>query len=134
MKYLFFVTALIFSTYFSNAQQESVKSINPSEFKKLITKKDGILLDVRTLYEFESGHIKDAGQLNYYSFSFKENLLLLPKDKPIYVYCRTGYRSAKTAEILKANGYKNVYNLHYGLEDWKLKGFPIAYDTQTFAK
>lgn len=126
MKYLFFVTALISSIFFANAQQQTIKNVNPSEFKKLIAKNDGILLDVRTFYEYEGGHIKDADQLNYYSFSFKENLLLLPKDKPIYVYCRTGYRSGKTVEILKANGYKNVYNLQYGLKDWELKGLPIS--------
>lgn len=126
--------ALISAMFFANAQQQTLKIVNPSEFKKLIAKKDGILLDVRTLYEFENGHIKDAEQLNYYSFSFKENLLLLPKDKPIYLYCRTGYRSGKTAEILKANGYRNVYDLQYGLKDWELKGFPISKDAPSSAK
>ncbi|MFZ2285319.1 MAG: rhodanese-like domain-containing protein [Lutibacter sp.] len=134
MKYLFFLMALISAMFFANAQQQTLKIVNPSEFKKLIAKKDGILLDVRTLYEFENGHIKDAEQLNYYSFSFKENLLLLPKDKPIYLYCRTGYRSGKTAEILKANGYRNVYDLQYGLKDWELKGFPISKDAPSSAK
>jgi rhodanese-related sulfurtransferase len=128
MKYLFFVVVFNSAIFFANAQQETVKIVNPSEFKKLIAKKEGILLDVRTLYEFEGGHITDAAQLNYYAFSFKENLLLLPKDRPIYVYCKTGYRSGKTAEILIANGYKNVYNLQYGLNDWELKGFLISKD------
>lgn len=121
----------MFSFY---GQQAIIKNVNPSEFKKLIANKDGILLDVRTLYEFEGGHIKDAAQLNYYNWSFKENLLLLPKDKPIYVYCRTGYRSGKTAEILTANGYKNVYNLQYGLKDWEQKGFLTVKDSPTSAK
>lgn len=134
MKIIFFTLTAVVSIFFANAQQQTIKIVNPLEFDKFITKKDGVLLDVRTLYEFESGHIKDAEQLNYYSFSFKENLLLLPKDKPIYLYCRTGYRSGKTAEILKANGYRNVYNLQYGLKDWELKGFPISKDAQTSAK
>ncbi|MDF1517041.1 MAG: rhodanese-like domain-containing protein [Lutibacter sp.] len=134
MKIIFFTITALVSIFFVNAQQQTIKIVNPSEFDKLITKKEGILLDVRTLYEFESGHIKGAEQLNYYSFSFKENLLLLPKDKPIYLYCRTGYRSGKTAEILKANGYKNVYNLQYGLKDWELKGFSISKNAQTSAK
>lgn len=112
--------------FFANAQQATIKNVNSSEFKTLITKKDGILLDVRTLYEFEGGHIKDADQLNYYSFSFKENLLLLPKDKPIYVYCKTGYRSNKTAEILIKNGYKKVYNLQYGINEWEENNFPLS--------
>lgn len=134
MKYLLFALASIFTIFFANAQQQAIKNVNAPEFKNLIAKKDGILLDVRTQYEFESGHIKDTEQLNYYAFSFKENLLLLPKDKPIYVYCRTGYRSGKTVEILKANGYKNVYNLQYGLKDWELKGFPIGKDAPASIK
>ncbi|MBE0422372.1 MAG: rhodanese-like domain-containing protein [Lutibacter sp.] len=52
----------------------------------------------------------------------------------MYVYCRTGYRSGKTVEILKANGYKNVYNLQYGLKDWELKGFPIGKDAPASIK
>ncbi|PKP40485.1 MAG: rhodanese-like domain-containing protein [Bacteroidetes bacterium HGW-Bacteroidetes-12] len=130
IKNLFFAAATVFVVFSSKAQQATIKNLNSAEFKSAITKKDGILLDVRTLYEFEDGHIKDAGQLNYYSFNFKENLLTLPKDKPIYVYCRTGYRSGKTAEILLANGYKNVYNLQYGLKDWELKGLPTVKDSK----
>lgn len=112
--------------FFAKAQQAKIKNVNPTEFKKLIEKNDGILLDVRTLYEFNDEHIKDAYQLNYYAFSFKDNLLLLPKDKPIYVYCKTGYRSNKASEILIQNGYKNVYNLQYGIKDWELKKYPTV--------
>lgn len=134
MKIIFFTISTIVSIFFANAQQATIINVNSTDFKKLIEKKDGILLDVRTLYEFEGGHIKNADQLNYYNWSFKENLLLLPKDKPIYVYCRTGYRSGKTAEILRANGYKNIYNLQYGLKEWELKGLQTVKDSQTSAK
>lgn len=134
MKTIFFAIATFIGIFFVNAQKATVKNVNSSEFKTLIAKKNGLVLDVRTLYEFNGGHIKDAGQLNFYSFSFKENLLLLPKDKPIYVYCRTGYRSGETAEILIANGYKNVYNLQYGLREWDLKGFPTVKDSPISAK
>ncbi|PCH50205.1 MAG: hypothetical protein COC22_05980 [Flavobacteriaceae bacterium] len=107
------------------AQETTIKNVNSAEFQKLIKKKDDILLDVRTTYEYESGHIKDAVQLNYYSFSFKENLLLLPKDKPIYVYCRSGYRSKKTTKILIDNDYKNIYNLENGVLEWEKNNYPI---------
>jgi len=57
-------------------------------------------LNVRTSSEFNKIHIQNTKQLNYYGKSFKENLLLLQKDKPIYVYCKTGYSSKQTAELL----------------------------------
>jgi rhodanese-related sulfurtransferase len=129
MKNLFFTIAALATIFIASGQQAVTKNINSTDFKKIITNKDGILLDVRTLYEYENGHLKEADQLNYYSFNFKENLLLLPKDKPIYVYCRTGYRSNKTAKILIKNGYKKVYNLQYGIKEWEENNFPIVKDS-----
>jgi rhodanese-related sulfurtransferase len=126
MKNLFSVIAALLTVFFVNAQQATVKNVNPAAFKKLIATHNGVLLDVRTLYEFEDEHIEGASQLNYYAFSFKDNLLLLPKDKPVYVYCKTGYRSTKAAEILIKNGYKNVYNLQYGIKDWESKKYPTV--------
>ena len=126
MKILFSILILFHTVSFVNAQQITVKNVNPTEFKKLIGTNDGILLDVRTFYEFENEHIEGADQLNYYAFSFTKNLLLLPKDKPIYVYCLTGYRSGKASEILIENGYKNVYNLKYGIKDWESKKYPTV--------
>ena len=131
MKTLFFTIFLMVSVFFLCAQQTFIKQLNSTEFKKLITKKDGILLDVRTIYEFESGHIEQAEQLNYYSFSFKQKLLLLPKDKPLYLYCRTGYRSNKAAQILLNNGYKNIYNLENGIDEWIKNKYPVVKNSQT---
>jgi len=76
--------------FFVNAQQATIKNVNPTDFKKIIENKEGILLDVRTSYEFEDEHIENAYQLNYYAWSFKENLLLLPKDKPLKNIAKTG--------------------------------------------
>jgi thioredoxin len=41
------------------------------------------------------------------------------------LYCNTGYRSQRAAEILVENGYKNVYNLEHGILEWNLKNFPV---------
>lgn len=114
---IFFVTAC--------GQNPSVKQLNSIEFEKLIKDSSGTLLDVRTLGEFKNGHIKEAGQLNYYALDFKQKLLLLPKDQPIYLYCNTGYRSQRAAEILVENGFNNVYNLEHGIMEWNLKNLPV---------
>jgi len=106
-------------------QNLAVKQLNSIEFEKLIKDSSGTLLDVRTLGEFKNGHIKDAGQLNYYALDFSQRLLMLSKDQPIYLYCNTGYRSQRAAEILVENGYKNVYNLEHGILEWNLKNFPV---------
>lgn len=107
------------------AQNPAIKQVNSIDFKHLLKNSPGTLLDVRTLGEYKNGHIADAGQLNYYALDFKQKLLLLPKDQPIYLYCNTGYRSQRAAEILVENGYANVYNLEHGIMEWNLQNMPV---------
>ena len=108
-----------------NGGSVTVNQVNSIEFQRMIRENNGTLLDVRTSPEFSNGHIKDAGQLNYYAFDFKKRLLLLSKNEPVYLYCNTGYRSHRAAEILAINGYKHIYNLQEGIMEWNLQDMPI---------
>lgn len=115
----------ILEAYTLNPRAIQVRS---QEFNQLISEKEGVLLDVRTEREFKNGHIKNAGQLNFYSRSFRRSLLLLPKDQPIYIYCNTGWRSDIAASFLIRNGYMNVYNLENGIMEWEQANLPIIVD------
>jgi thioredoxin len=126
------ILSIIFPCFFfltGCGQNQIVKEVSSIEFEKLIKDSSGTLLDVRTLSEFKNGHIKDAGQLNYYAFGFRKKLLLLPKNQAIYLYCNTGYRSKRAAKILAKNGYKNVYNLEHGIMEWHMKNLPVLVDS-----
>ena len=90
----------------------------------MVTQGVQTLLDVRTSSEFANGHIKGAGQLNYYAVHFKQQLLLLSNYQSVYLYCNAGWRSKRAAEILVENGYKQVYNLEKGIMDWNLNNLP----------
>ncbi|MDF1559631.1 MAG: thioredoxin domain-containing protein [Bacteroidales bacterium] len=118
-------TVISFLSLFSFGQSALIKQLDPLEFNQQISAKQGTLLDVRTPSEFSNGHIEDAGQLNYYSFDFKQRLLMLPKDQPVYLYCNTGYRSQKAAEILIKSGYSQVFNLQHGIMVWNLNDQPV---------
>jgi len=99
--------------------------MQPEDFKHKIESEKGIIVDVRTEREFYSGYIKGAKNYNYYSASFKNQLLKLPKDKNIYLYCKTGARSRNTAKFLTSSGYASVYNLSRGLMGWSSKGYSL---------
>ena len=43
---------------------------------------------------------------------------LINKDELIILYCSNGYRSLNAYEKLKKYGYKNVYNLYKGLDNY----------------
>ncbi len=72
------------------------------------------LLDTRTVAEVARGRI--SGFINIPLDSLRDNLLTLPKDKPIYVHCHSGLRSYIACRILSGHGY-DTHNLAGG---WKL--------------
>ena len=105
----------------------SMIDLSTSEFVEMI-KNDGILIDVRTLEEFEEAHLENAIQMDYYSDAFEKVAMDLPKEKAVYVYCRSGSRSASAAEIFLEQGHTKVYNLIGGITEWQYAGLPVIFE------
>lgn len=81
---------------------------------------------MRTPAEFADGHLPGAINIDIQSDSFdKVSTSTLSKDKPVYVYCRSGKRSLTAADHLVDNGYK-VVNLKGGILEWNAQGMPLA--------
>lgn len=72
--------------------------------------KGGQLIDVRTASEYTSGHIDSSINLSLQDIQ-QGTLPGVAKDKPVYVYCRSGNRSSEATSILKTAGYRNVIDL-----------------------
>ena len=89
---------------------------------------DYILVDVRTIEEYESGHIQDAIHFDFYSELFQKEILSIDKSSSIVLYCRTQNRSAKTANYLKENGYKEIAVLEGGISTWIKNGNDLVYN------
>ena len=67
---------------------------------------------------YAEGHIEGAMNIDVRSDSFAERAeSLLPKEKTIAVYCRSGRRSAQAANLLAKRGYR-VVNLSGGIIAW----------------
>ena len=126
MHRLLFLTGLLFIVSLAAGQDEQVNQLHSSALHSVLKNDRVTLIDVRTRSEYANGHIEDAGQLNYYALDFRKKLLLLPRDKPVYLYCNTGYRSQRAAEILVKNGYENVYNLERGIMEWELLDLAVV--------
>lgn len=106
--------------------QTKQTSLPVSEFEKSISQGDIQILDVRTVAEFNSGHLKKSLQADWYNQQqFKERTSNMDKTKPVYVYCLTGVRSAAAVKQLKQNGFSNVLDLKGGLAAWKLANKPV---------
>tara|TARA_X000001036_G_C20593768_1_gene771962 strand:- start:895 stop:1284 length:390 start_codon:yes stop_codon:yes gene_type:complete len=112
----------------------SCNSLNPPELNIIshselveIQETEYILIDVRTIQEYESGFIKQAINIDFYSESFKNDILSVEKDSKVILYCRTNNRSNKTAKILLENGYMDVNVIDGGITSWVKNGNDINY-------
>lgn len=96
----------------------NIKNISPQEARELMEKEEIIVLDVRAPWEYSNGHIKSAENLDFTDPDFAENIGNLDKNKKYLVYCKTGQRGGLAMEAMKKAGFKHVYNLRGGYEDW----------------
>lgn len=107
------------SFFFINCNsQTGIQAITTKELKVLLAKENIQLLDVRTPNEIEQGFIENAKFANFLQDDFYLNATkVLDKNKPVYLYCRSGNRSEKASKILEQKGYK-VYNVLGGYNQW----------------
>ena len=124
------VLSLIFIFSCELLNSPEINIISESDFVE-IQDSDYILIDVRTQDEFDLGHIDSAINLDFYSETFQNDIVSLPKNETIILYCRTNNRSSKTANILKENGFKEISVLEGGITDWVKNGNDINYSTHS---
>lgn len=128
--YLFFVTVIVScnsdvkSQSSSNTEQNvsaQSKLMSCSNFESRTNEESNVqLIDVRTKEEFEAGAISGAVNLNILDGTFQDNINTLDKEKPVYVYCAKGGRSAKAAKLLVQQGFKEVIDLKGGYSAYKI--------------
>ena len=119
MKKIFMIiSAVLCNLLGCTAQQQNFESLDVEAFEKVISDTSVVRLDVRSIDEYASGHIAKAINIDVMKDDFKTKATsLLPKDKTIALYCRSGRRSKKAAGILTENGYK-VIELNSGISGW----------------
>lgn len=102
------------STEDNAAAQESSQSLSMETINEDVSN-GALLVDVRTPEEYQASYIESAE--NFPLSQLQEGLYPTKnKDRKIYVYCRSGNRSAQAAKILKDAGYSDVVDLG-GIED-----------------
>jgi len=102
----------------NNNKSITYQSITPVDAKaRLETDGDIVLLDVRTVEEYDSGHIPGSILIPLDILEQEIEGVLPDKNQEIIVYCRSGRRSKNAVNTLITMGYKNVYDLG-GILDW----------------
>lgn len=115
MKKIFFaVLFLIFTSGLFAQEKKSIVVLSPEEFHESIKGINVQLIDVRTPEEFAEGHIEGAQNIDFHSNDFLTLFSTLDEDKPVYIYCKRGNRSAKAAKELSEVGFVKIIELKGG--------------------
>ena len=131
MKNILFLLSIVYFFSCGNTNSQIIEDINAENFHQLIKKGDRIIIDVRTSQEFNSGHIIDATNIDFYSDDFTDKLKIVRKDVPIYVYCRSGGRSSSAANKMENLGFTKVYNMLGGIGSWQSEGYQTIKSKET---
>ena len=103
-----------------------VKAVSPSEAKQIMSKKNAMLLDIRSEQEMESqGAIEGALVMEHGKVIFNIKKKVHDADSPLLVVCKQGGRSALIAQQLQEMGYKDVHHIKGGIIAWKEAGLPV---------
>jgi len=94
------------------------------ELKSVIDTSQPLLIDVREPSEYQSGYIPNAISIPLRTLT--QNLNRIPNDRPVIMYCSTGYRSAMGVMTLQLLGYENVHGFPLSFAGWKDAGEKIA--------
>ena len=133
MKFNFFISILLFcliscvdsNNFDPNTIPVNVLDVENHQMVKLLEDNPGVLLDVRTSEEVSKGFLKNASFINFYDDNFLQKASWIKKNQPIYVYCHSGGRSSKAAEMLIELGFREVYNLVGGYSKWIEDGYLV---------
>lgn len=87
-------------------------------------RKDSTLIDVREKHEFDHGHAEGAINIPLSSLT-KDLIDPLPKEKPLFIICQSGGRSARAAALVTGWRESLVFSVDGGTSTWKSLGLPM---------
>jgi rhodanese-related sulfurtransferase len=92
----------------------------PEVIEKQVANNEIVLLDVRENSEWDAGHIAGAKHITLGNIN-SETTKELPKNMPIYAYCRSGKRAEEGTLKLQELGFSNAEDLG-GIVYWQERG------------
>jgi rhodanese-related sulfurtransferase len=99
--------------------------IGALEAVQLINRRDAVMLDVRDTGDYAAGHIAHAKHIPEAQLPDRMKEIERFKTRPIVVYCKTGSRAATVTNLLRKNGYAEVFALRGGVQGWQQSSLPL---------
>jgi rhodanese-related sulfurtransferase len=109
---------------FRTAPADPGAVISVEEARRKLDAGEAIMLDVREADEWRAGHV--AGATHIPLGGLAGRLGELPRDREVLLFCRSGNRSGKATEFLRAHGFDRARNVEGGIIAWAGRGLPVV--------
>ncbi len=126
---------IIFLMFCSPSVFAELFNIDNTTLQTLIEKKVPII-DIRTATEWqETGVIEGSHKLTFFDEEGNYNVaqwlatftqIVPDKNQPFVLICRSGKRTRSIALMLLKEGYTDVYNVRYGIQNWIQEKLPVV--------
>ncbi|MBC6368282.1 rhodanese-like domain-containing protein [Algoriphagus sp. AK58] len=126
IKITFLLAFLLISlgTFAQTVEKDSIQVLSIAQFEKMSHKKKTMVVDVRTPEEVAEGHLAGSVNINFLGENFANEIQNLDKKKTYLLYCRSGSRTRRAADLMQKSGFKHVYMLEGGITAWTEAGKP----------
>ena len=84
------------------------RQVPVSDVRSLV-ENNAFIVDVREENEYAGGHLLNS--VNIPLSQLRERMEEIPKDRPVYLHCRSSQRSYNAIMALQGHGYENLYNI-----------------------
>lgn len=95
----------------TNLLHGEFKQVKEKDVRELV-QSGACIIDIREKDEYKLSHI--VGAKNIPLSEIRQRINEIPKDKPVYIHCRSGQRSYNAFMALKQLGFENIYNISGG--------------------
>lgn len=101
----------------SRRKMDEFKQISVEEAHQILESGKAVFVDVRDMGSYQAGHV--PGALHLSDATIQEFVTKTDKTKPVVCYCYHGNTSQGAAAYLKDQGFKEVYSVIGGFEEWR---------------
>ncbi len=102
-----------------------VTNVSPPQAVRLINK-GAVVVDVRDRDQFVTGHLVNAKNFPLGDIESDRKRIDKYRNKTVLAVCDTGATSGKAANVLRGQGFENVFSLRGGLRAWQEENLPLV--------
>jgi rhodanese-related sulfurtransferase len=114
----------MFRKLFGAAPADTGTVIGVEEARRKLDAREAVMIDVREADEWRAGHV--AGATHIPLGQLAGRIGELPRDRELLLFCRSGNRSGKATQWLRAQGYDRARNVEGGIIAWTGRGLAVV--------